>query len=143
MIPTDYSGILEKLPHRGPMRLVDEILSLDGTSVVTNTRMDDKRLKFLGSDLPVGTYWGIELIAQSGALPLIATIGNGKAHAGVIVQVKSFRSFVLEIEEPAILTTRCSAELQLEGTIASIRGSVFAEDVLLCEASLMLAMQET
>lgn len=141
MPPNEFSDLVARLPHRGPMCLIDSLIQLDERSVEALTQFTEERLEFLGIESKVDSYWGIELIAQAGVLPLIAGALRGNTHTGVIIQVKSFHSFISEIIEPATLTTRCSSELLLNGSVASVRGSVSLGKTLICEAEITLSMQ--
>ena len=133
----DYNDLLAKLPHRDSMRLIDRVIDIDGMAIETLTEMDETRADFFGSE----SYWGIELIAQSGALPLIAASETDQTHSGVIVQVKSFRSLAPISPEIGTLITRCRVELLLDGAVAVVVGTVSAGAVLICEAEITLAMQ--
>ena len=137
-----HDELIGKLPHRGPMLLVDSVISVDANSVETETRIDGARADLFGRDGEVESYLGIELIAQSAALPLIHDSEGQEAHAGVIVQVRSFRSMDRIVEKEPVLRTRCEVELMLDGRVASVRGAVSCGGRQICEGTLTLAVQE-
>ncbi len=139
---TKYDDLIGKLPHRGAMRLVDRILSVDAGTVETETRVDAARGALFGKEGAVGSYLGIELIAQSAAFPLICGESEEKEHTGMIVQVRSFEAFRAATAAFPVLRTRCAVELMLDGKVASVKGKVFEGDACLCEAVLTLAVGE-
>ena len=140
MARTKNDELLDKLPHRGSMRLLDSVVSVDDREVETETRIDALRASLFGYDGKVESYLGIELIAQSAAMPLIFAAEEGKEHAGMIVQVRSFRSYGDAIAGYPVLRTRCEVELMLDGKVASVKGSVFHEEAKVCDAVLTLAV---
>lgn len=123
------------------MGLIDTVVRVDARSVETRSKIDENRAKLFGVKSKVESYIGIELIAQSAAMPLIYNAKEGEGHAGVIAQVRSFRSYSPAIEDYPILTTRCEVELMLDGKVASVKGAVFFGEVPVCEAVLTLAIQ--
>ncbi|MDQ8186369.1 hypothetical protein [Pelagicoccus sp. SDUM812002] len=135
-----YHGLIEKLPHRGAMRLIDSISALDSRTVETETRVDETRTALFGRDGKVETYLGIELVAQSAAFPLIYDDSGDEEHMGMIVQVRSFESFCSPETAMPVLRTTCEVDLLLDGKVASVRGKVFEGETCLCEAVLTLAV---
>lgn len=143
MEPTRHDALIEKLPHRGAMLLIDSILRVDKTSVETVTTIDAERAELFGFKGDVGSYLGVELIAQSAAFPLIFESSEGKEHAGMIVQVRSFESYVVLPQPNLVLRTQCEVELVLDGKVASVKGAVFQGERCLCAAVLTLAIGES
>ncbi len=142
-MPTDPNhALIEQLPHRGQMRLIDSVSHVDAHSAETATQWDARRAGLHSPEAPLSAYFGVELIAQSAALPLIFAASEGTAHQGMIVQVKSFRAYGTMPAGELSLTTRCSVERLLDGKLASVTGQVFCAEVLCCEATITLALRE-
>lgn len=133
--------MIEKLPHEGKMRLIDSIVSVDRSSVVTKTRIDRTRTELFGQGSEIESYVGIELIAQAAALPLIYRSEDRKEHQGMIVQVRSFHAYPSPIDASKVLTTSCEVELLLDERVASVKGQVMNGETVVCEGVITLAMQ--
>ena len=142
-MPTDpIQALIEQLPHRGQMRLIDSVLHVDAHSAETATQFDARRSGIRPLEAPLSAYFGVELIAQSAALPFIFAAGEGTAHQGMIVQVKSFQAYGVMPAGERSLTTRCTVERLLDGQLASVTGQVFCDNTLCCEATLTLALSD-
>ncbi len=141
MNKNEDEDLIRRLPHVGRMRLVDSIVRIDKDSAETRTQLNPSRIELFGRENEVETYLGIELIAQSSALPLIYRTGDRKEHQGMIVQVRSFRSYSILIDASAGLTTRCTVELMLDEKVASATGQVLNGESIVCEAVITLAMK--
>jgi len=142
MTQNDYQYLIEKLPHRGSMRLIDSVIRVDRNSAEAKTRINGLRAELFGRDSEIETYVGVELIAQAAALPLIYRSEDRKEHKGMIVQVRSFRSYPNKIDTAADLTTSCEVELMLDEKVASVKGRVMNEEAVVCEGVITLAMQK-
>lgn len=141
MAASDYQHLIEKLPHRGKMRLIDSVARVDRGSVETSTQINQERAEFFGNGSEIESYVGVELIAQSAALPLIYRSEKCKDHEGMIVQVRSFRSYQNRIKASAGLATQCEVELMMDERVASVKGRVLRGESLVCEGVITLAMQ--
>lgn len=139
MSPPDLNALIQKLPHRGSMRLLDSVESVTERTATTFTEIDAARATLFCGE----SYVGVELIAQSAALPLILTSEPGKEHAGMIVQLRSFSSHFESLPLGSMLKTDCEVELLMDDKIAAVRGTVTWGGNLVCEAAITLAIQSS
>lgn len=139
MAKIDYDHLIQFLPHQGPMRLIDSVIRLEGMSVETSTLLDSSRAGMFGNGSGVESCLGIELLAQSAAIPMMASAESGK-HGGMIIQVQSFKSHRSLNDVETRLTTKCRVELMMDGTVALVTGEVWADDFPLCEGKILLAV---
>lgn len=123
------------------MRLVDSVVSVDECSAITMTCFDAKRDWLKDGRSQLASYIGVELIAQSAALPLLYMSSEGEAHSGMIVQVKIFQSHELLLRPNPTLQTKCNIELALDGTVAIVKGEVLYDGEIYCEGTLLLSVQ--
>lgn len=135
----EFDSLLAKLPHEGAMLLIDSIVRVESGFVETETRIDAARAALFRFGDGLGSYLGIELIAQSAAFPLMMD-DLEKEHKGMIVQVRSFEAMGRASCALPLLRTQCEVELMLDGRVASVRGTVFEKERRLCEAVLTLAV---
>lgn len=141
MMPSDFNSLIDRLPHVGAMRLIDSVSELNALSARTVTVFDERRATIRPLDEPVADYLGIELVAQSAALPLICSSREDEVHRGMIVQVKSFQSYGLQLDGVVQLETHCQVESLLDGKMAAVDGQVFSSGELCCEVKLTLALE--
>lgn len=140
MSPSSFKTLIDKLPHRGGMLLIDAIVHIDESSVEALTNIDARRLELFGEGGKLESYVGVELMAQAAALPVIWSCKEEKDHAGVIAQVRSFQSYESKIDCKEALRTSCSIELLMDGKIGSVKGLVRSGETKICEGVLTLAM---
>lgn len=62
---SDLAGLLDRIPHRGPMRFIDEVLAVGPNWIRTRTTLDDDFL--MARSGVVSPLVAIELFAQSAA----------------------------------------------------------------------------
>lgn len=140
MAYSNSDDLIKLLPHRGVMRLIDSVVSVDETTVETRTVINEKRAHLFGNEGNIEAYLGVELIAQSAALPILFNSPE-QAHRGVITQVQSFQAYGNVAAKNPVLSTRCTVELLLDGLIASVTGTVLHEQNVVCESVITLSIQ--
>ena len=134
---TPHAGIDSLLPHRRPMRLVDEIVAVEGDSVVTAaTVIAQWPLLTDGAVSPIVT---VELVAQSAA-----ALGGWKhrrhpdlsaGRAGLLVGIQSAVFHIDRIPLHTRMLIRCTSR-QMLGDFKQIAGSVHIGDKLIAEIDL-------
>lgn len=62
----ELSELIERIPHRGPMRFIDEVVAVKGATIRTRTTLREDFLMLDGGK--VSPMVAIELFAQSAAL---------------------------------------------------------------------------
>ena len=129
----------QMLPHKSPMVLVDKLLSNNSSSVVVEATIKDD---YPFTSAPIGTWVGIELMAQSAAIlsKLTKQANTDKASLGFLLGSRSFTAHVSEF----MPGQKVRIEIQLDpavegqvmvnayGVIKTISGD------LICEGSITL-----
>ncbi|MDP2645208.1 MAG: hypothetical protein Q8P24_09730 [Desulfobacterales bacterium] len=131
------------LPHRGRMKLVDEIITVDAEMAVTRARVTDQWPFFDGK--AVNSLVLIELVAQT------AGISNswcgGKKHGenfltkGWLVGIKESRFYIDRVPLDTPIITRCINQFEFDG-YRVIRGTVEIEKRLVAEVELQLVQSD-
>ncbi len=74
---SEYDWIFDRIPHRGPMRFLDEVVRVDAESIRTRTTLRDNFL--MAREGSVSTLVAIELFAQSAAAQLAFRTADANA----------------------------------------------------------------
>ena len=135
-------GLLSRLPHQPPMRLISEVVEVGPGSAVCRTQVDRVLCELFGDGESMDSYAGIEIIAQAAA---IAAGGeaDGKARSGMLIQVGRFSSIRARVPVGSVLVIRVSVELGMEGRVGSVNGEVFIDGSPVCSAKLTLAIDRS
>ena len=67
-------AIIDRLPHREPMRLIQKVQKLSANETVCETIVNEQIARLFSKDGQVDCLVAIELIAQSAAIPLIGNV---------------------------------------------------------------------
>ena len=125
------------VPHRRPLRLIDEILSVDGHSATTAATVTQDWPSFAAG--AVSALLMIELVAQTAAV-----IGGYKAltspspttvRTGMLVGIKQADFGVGALPAGTRLVTRATTHALLEN-FKEIKGIVEIDDRIVCEMTL-------
>ena len=125
------------LPHRRPMRLIDEIIAVEGDSVVTAaTVIEQWPLLKSGAVSPIVT---LELVAQSaaalGGWKQLNSPDRPAGRAGLLVGIQSAVFHIDRIPLHSLILTRCTTR-QMLGDFKQISGSVRIGGQLIAEINL-------
>jgi len=122
------------ISHRRPLRLIDEILSVDEESAVSAASINRQwPLLADGSANPIVL---IELVAQTAAaLGGLKKKKGGSGNRGLIVGIKSANFFINEIPLRSRIITRSTTRLLLEN-FKEITGVVQIDDTVVAEIAL-------
>jgi predicted hotdog family 3-hydroxylacyl-ACP dehydratase len=126
----------KRMPHAGPMRLIDQVVSADAVEILCIAQdhsMASYPLRFDGVLHPCAL---VELGAQAAAAHT-SLFGSGEAHTGLVLALQSVEVFVDRISDDAPLTVRAkqcqtlddAARYQFE--VIDGTGTVVTGDVLL------------
>jgi len=139
-MPEGHGDILDRLPHRAPMRLIDEIISVGGTRVTCQSTIGDDHL-LCREDGRVPAILAIELFAQSAAAMMMhrATLagGSGKS-SGILLGARLLDFEVDAFEIGDVLLTHLE-ERYTDGPIAQLAGTVERDGVVVASGAINVA----
>ena len=119
--------ILDILPHRPPMRLIDEIVSVGGQRVTCRSTIRADHILFRASDGRVPALVTIELFAQSAAALMMHRASQADASAGkmqgVLLGARLLDFAVDAFEVGDVLLTHLEVRY-ISGAIVQLRGTV-------------------
>lgn len=127
--------IVELIPHRPPMLLVDEVVRHEGLRVVCRTRIRE--------DMPfvregrVSVLLAVELFAQSACtlIALLASHGGRSMQSGALLGSREVRFHTDWLHVGDELSIRCEERFAI-GTAAQIECVLCREDETLAEGSI-------
>lgn len=125
------------------MRLIHRIASVDQQQAACETIADQSIATLFPSNDGVDTCVGVELIAQSAAIPLLLDHEGGAPMQGMLVQIRRFESYQRSVPLGSMLVTKTNLEELAEGAFTMAHGSVFLGEQLICEGTITLAIQPT
>ncbi len=131
------------LPHRGRMKLVDEIITVNSEMAVTRTRVTDQWPFFDGQ--VVNSLVLIELVAQTAGIS--NSWGGKKKHGenfvtkGWLVGIKESRFYIDTVPLDTRIITRCVNQFEYD-SYRAIRGTVEIEKRLVAEVELQLVQSD-
>jgi len=127
------------LPHRGRMKLVDEVIEVDEVRAVTRSKVTEQWPFFDGR--AVSPLVLIELVAQTAGICNcwngIRIQGNKFVKKGFLVGIKHSRFFVDAIPLDARITTSIENQFELEN-FREIAGAALIDSKLVGEVTLQL-----
>lgn len=135
-------ALLERLPHKPPMRLLDKVIEASAARAICATEMDTRKAALFGDARGgIRACIGIELIAQAAAIAMASAIENGAPQRGRLAAIKSF-----SCDRPSFgIGERARVEVAVEerapeNPLASVSGLVSQNGIRVCEAILLLAI---
>ncbi|MDD5722860.1 MAG: hypothetical protein PHY29_03870 [Syntrophales bacterium] len=130
--------IEELIPHRGRMKLIDEVLDIDDDKAVTRARVSDQWP--LCRDLFVDPIVLIEVVAQTSAVYISGKTEGGRSatdRRGWMVGVKNADFFCDRIPVDTILRTTVRSLYHID-QYNVIAGEVQAGDDMLCRVEIQV-----
>ena len=140
MTTKDLNALIERLPHRPPMRMIDAVVEAATGRAVCLVRVADELCRLFGDGTQANAYCAIEALAQAAAIALAFGETENAPQQGMLVQVGKFESAVESFEKGSTLRLEVNVDLGLGGTYALVNGQVFAGDRALCSAKLSIAV---
>ena len=132
------------LPHRGRMKLVDEIIEVDEKRAVTRSRVTAEWPFFDGT--AVSSLILIELVAQTAGIcncwSGIRMQGDQFVNKGWLVGIKHSRFFVDAIPLGTRITTSIENQFKLEN-FREIAGTAMIDSTLVGEITLQLVQADS
>ena len=132
-------SVEELLPHRGRMKLIDEIIELDEEKAVTRSTVTDLWPFFDGKT--VNTLVLIELVAQTAGISNswggIKKHGDKFERKGWLVGIKRSRLLIDSIPLNTCIITRCENQFKLEN-YREILGTAWINSQVVAEVRLQL-----
>ncbi|RDU95755.1 beta-hydroxyacyl-ACP dehydratase [Trinickia dinghuensis] len=132
---TAFPPIDEVLPHRGTMRLVDEIAACcdDAVAVLASA---DRHAWYADAQGAMPAWLGIELMAQAIAahVGLIAMRGGGRAKPGVLLGASRYEAHVPSFEPGARLRIEAKEVLKSEQGHGAYECTIAVDDRCLAQA---------
>ena len=131
------------LPHRGRMKLVDEIITVNSEMAVTGTGVTDQWPFFDGK--AVNSLVLIELVAQTAGIS--NSWGGKKKHGenfvtkGWLVGIKESRFYIDSVPLDTRIITRCVNQFEYD-SYRVIRGTVEIEKRIVAEVELQLVQSD-
>ena len=136
-------AIIDRLPHREPMRLIQKVQKLSANETVCETIVNEQIARLFSKDGQVDCLVAIELIAQSAAIPLIGKQTPDTAPmAGMLIQIKNYSITQRSIPINSTLNTRVTVEVQPDSVFVMANGQVSFNNTVICEGSVTLAVQQ-
>lgn len=138
---TRSERMIQRLPHRPPLRMISEVLEVERCRAVCVAEVDASLCSLWGDGRNAFAYVGVELLAQTAAIAIGCVDEEAGPQSGMLVQVR--RLALLRQELPLGSKVRCevAVDLGLEGRFAVARGECFLGDEKIVEAQLSLAIE--
>lgn len=140
--PEQSQSLIERLPHREPMRLIHRIARVDANSATCETIANAAIAQLFAHPDGVDPLIGVELLAQSAAIPLIATQDADTTMAGMLVQVRNFTTHPIAIAVNSLLKTEVAIETLAESNFVIAKGTVTYDGGTVCQGTITLAVQK-
>jgi len=135
----DRMNVEALLPHRGRMRLVDEIIEVNAQNAVTSARVTDQWPFFDG--LAVNSLMLIELVAQTAGINNSwdgkKTHGEHFVTRGWLVGIREARFYIDTIPLNTCLVTHSVNQFELD-SYRVVKGSVAMDNKIVAEVELQL-----
>jgi beta-hydroxyacyl-ACP dehydratase FabZ len=137
MVNLTIEQIMETLPHRYPMLLVDRIVECDDEKRIVgikNVTVNEPYFQghFPGAPVMPGVLQ-LEAMAQTGGVLLIRIIGKGGTPFFMAIDKVRFRKVVQPGDQ---LRIECEI-IQSRARVAKFSGKIYVDDALVSEAELM------
>ena len=136
----EAEDLIYRLPHKPPMRFVSETLEADASGATCKCIVNDDLCRLFGDGDTLDTYSGIEILAQTSAIALAFDSSDQKPHAGMLMQVGKFESFISRVPKNSILIATTKIEKGLDGRVIIAKGSISLKDKTVCQAKLSIAI---
>ena len=135
--------IEDLLPHRGRMKLVDEIVELDSEKVVTAATVTDQWPFFDGR--AVGALVFIELVAQTAGINNswegFLKHGDNFKNKGWLVGIKASRFYIDTVPLDTRIITRSENQFEFDA-YRVIQGTVKVDSKIVAEIGLQLLQSD-
>ncbi len=130
---------LKRMPHAGPMRLIERIVSADDREILCIARDHRVASYPLRLDGELHACILVELGAQAAAAHT-SLFGVGGAHTGLVLALGNVEVFRDRVTDDGLLTIRCERRQSLEDA-ASYRFEVIDGAGILVAGDVLLNMQ--
>jgi len=139
----DILGILDLLPHRYPLLLVDRVLELEANRILALKNVTFNEPHFVGHFPGVPVMPGVlivEAMAQAGALMMLGDVPERHGKLIYFTGIDNCR-----FRRPVVPGDQLVLEVELvarRATFAKMHGRATVDGELVCEADLMSAAAE-
>ena len=117
--------LLSLLPHRSPMLLIDEVVSVSDTESRANL-MIDSRSAFFVANSGVPAWIGIEYMGQTAALIAGFQLKAGiiAPHVGLLLGTRKYHSDIEWFTPSQRLQIRCQQAAAMQNTLATFQCAI-------------------
>lgn len=142
MNPDRSLSLILKLPHKPPMRMVQEVLNADSSGATCSLTADGSFCERWGGKDFAYPYFSIEFAAQTAAIAIGCEDDEMQQQSGMLVQVREYQAMVETVPAGSKLLCRANVDVGLGGSFAMAKCSVTCDEVIVCEVQLSIAISE-
>ena len=133
------SDAFERMPHSGPMRLIDKIVSADASRIICIARDHNMASYPLRLDGVLHICTLVELGAQAAAAHT-SLFGTGGAHTGLVLALSNVEVLVDRVVDSTPLTVRAERRQALDDA-AKYHFEVMGESGMMISGDVLLSLQ--
>lgn len=141
----DVTQITRRLPHRYPFQLIDKVIQLDDRTVtgVKNVTINEPFFQghFPGNPVMPGVLQ-IEALAQTGGVLVLGTVPDPENYLTYFLAIDNCR-FRKRVVPGDALVLHCALLADIKRGFAKMKGQVFVEKQLACEATMLAQIVKT
>lgn len=133
-------SLISRLPHKPPMRMVEEVIKAASSEAVCALIVDQAFCERWGDREGADPYFAIEFAAQTAAIAIGCEDDAIAQQSGMLVQVREFAAKIDRVTVGSKVECRAKVDVGLEGSFAMARCEVVSGSELVCEVQLSIAI---